>query len=55
MSRKIPTVKPRNRHAINPILRKAGCHQKTAGALRAAARRALARHLLTQRVEVPPE
>jgi hypothetical protein len=51
MSRKIPTLKPRNRHAINPILRKAGCHEKSPSALRTAARRALARQLLAQSKE----
>lgn len=50
MSRKLvihlpASPKPRNRRAIDPILRKGGCHQKTRSAERAAEKRALREQL----------
>ena len=41
MSQKKTSLKPRNRQAINPILLKGGCHQKTRSAERAADKRTL--------------
>lgn len=40
MGRKTTTLKPRNRHAVNPLMGKGGCHEKSAGAKRAADKRA---------------
>ena len=41
MSSKKPVVKARNRHAINPIMRKGGCHGKSRKAQRQADKQAL--------------
>ena len=52
MSRKLvihlpASSKPRNRLALDPIMRKGGCHQKTRSAERAAEKRALREQLDT--------
>jgi hypothetical protein len=39
MGSKTPSLKPRNRHAINPLMGKGGCHEKSTGAKRAANKR----------------
>jgi hypothetical protein len=41
MGSKTPSLKPRNRHAINPLMGKGGCHEKSTGAKRAANKRAV--------------
>lgn len=40
MGRKTPSLKARNRHAINPLMAKGGRHEKSTGAKRAADKRA---------------
>ena len=40
MGRKTPSLKPRNRHAVNPLMGKGGRHEKSTGAKRAADKRA---------------
>ena len=40
MGQKTPSLKPRNRHAINPLMGKSGCHEKSTGAKRAAGKHA---------------
>ncbi len=41
MGRKTPSLKPRNRHAVNPLMAKGGRHEKSTGAKRAAEKSAI--------------
>jgi hypothetical protein len=41
MGRKQSPLKARNRHAIHPLMAKGGCHEKSIGAKRAAAKHAV--------------
>lgn len=48
MGRKTPSLKPRNRYAIHPLMAKGGCHQASNGAKRAAAKQALRAQMAKQ-------
>lgn len=53
MGRKTPSLKPRNRHAINPLMAKGGCHEKSAGAKRAAGKHAVRSQLANPAADAP--
>lgn len=46
MGKKTASPKARNRHAINPLMAKGCCHQKSGGAIRAANKRAIRSQLV---------
>jgi hypothetical protein len=52
MGHKTPSLKARNRHAINPLMAKGGCHEKSTGAKRAAAKRATRSQLANPAADV---
>lgn len=53
MARKVQPLKARNRHAINPLMAKGGCHQKSVGALRAADKKVLRAQLARPAADTP--